>query len=929
MDLTTNDLFLLVKKKALYKLNENKKPLLPSISLKVKQDLLKQQKKEEENYENYFNKIILLNESNISNFVYNSINPKIVTCFNNLKYLSITNNYLINLDFILRMPDLFYLDVFGNPLEDFSSLNMKNIFGYLRLSVDKFHENKILNLSGLSCVILDIEIKDKINMKLFRINNPNILMINNEVNYYIDRLSNIKRKTTRIKRLDQPDYLIPNKRDINIDLNDIKSSKYLSMNYFDQNLIKLNKNRPGTPHSTWSSGGKSDDGNKEKNSTNNSELLNKIKVEIKDSFLLDIKRYFEEFNQIMDKIKKKIKRSISPSDLSNDNLYLNMEKKRLLLLYQTYMKLSILNDEKKEGNYYSKNVNSVSCNKFTDSIKIYEIKKYFKCININIRFGLIILTTILFYTLNLISMKLSITIIHYILVKYYKFDEHKQIPNIKTFGNFHYLCYYIDNLEDFKYKLKFAEKSQVELYKNILNILDSQKLVLMSNFLKKKKEEDENKNIKILTNDNSSKNKVSSILLFLKEINLDKDIFVLIEFFCDFIKFEKMEQIVINGSFNDEYSSIIEMKEILEQIELEKNNLNGKDLINEKYHKNKLDRIFNKFYFENKKIKEVQNKNFKNFENEKLTPMKFNLLQFITNWNKNYKKSDQISVKSCFTIDKIKIKKNEKKSDDDNYSMKENDKIYSNTKNFGHNICFSEGRKPESKSQNMQNMNININYKYHTINPNKSSHIYNTLNNNLGKDEHDESDVRRTHFNTVYNPIYNKNNHRNRLNIKIADNKIKKINIKSTLNIMTQKEVSINISEKKELVNHKSNTFNQLFKYFTKGNNNNIKKIIPERVKNKNKNKYFNSVESNYIQFPYGSNSREEGKIKIKQIENDTVSINAQKIYNRNKISKSRQNMKICKTYFNNELLVEKYDQKRLYNIISKIMEDKNKKIKK
>ena len=350
-------------------------------------------------------------------------------------------------------------------------------------------------------------------------------------------------------------------------------------------------------------------------------------------------------------------------------------------------------------------------------------------------------------------------------------------------------------------------------------------------------------------------------------------------------------------------------------------------MINEKYHKNKLDRIFNKFYFENKKIKEVQNKNFKNFENEKLTPMKFNLLQFITNWNKNYKKSDQISVKSCFTIDKIKIKKNEKKSDDDNYSMKENDKIYSNTKNFGHNICFSEGRKPESKSQNMQNMNININYKYHTINPNKSSHIYNTLNNNLGKDEHDESDVRRTHFNTVYNPIYNKNSHRNRLNIKITDNKIKKINIKSTLNIMTQKEVSINISEKKELVNHKSNTFNQLFKYFTKGNNNNIKKIIPERVKNKNK--YFNSVESNYIQFPYGSNSREEGKIKIKQIENDTVSINAQKIYNRNKISKSRPNMKIYRTYFNNDLLVEKYDQKRLYNIISKIMEDKNKKIKK
>jgi len=398
-------------------MTENKKQCLPSISLKLKQELLKQQKKEE-NYENYSQKIIMLNESNIANFIYNSINPKIVICFNHLQYLSITHNYLINLNFILRMPDLFYLDVFGNPLDDFSSLNRKNIFGYLRLSVDKFHENKILNLSGLNCAILDIEIKDKITMKLFRINNPNILMINNEINYYIDRLSNTKRKTTKIKRLNQPDYLCPNKRDSKINLNNIKNGNYLSLNIIESNLINMGKNHLGDPpDSSDSSRRKSkDDNNDEYNNINNSDLLNKIKVEIKDSFLLDIKRFFEELNQTLEKITKKIKRPISDSDLSNDNLYINIERKRLLLLYQTYLKLSNFNEEKKAGNFFSKNVNSVLCNKFTDSIQIYEIKKYFKCININIRFGLIILTTILFYTLNLISMKLSITIIHYILL---------------------------------------------------------------------------------------------------------------------------------------------------------------------------------------------------------------------------------------------------------------------------------------------------------------------------------------------------------------------------------------------------------------------------------------------------------------------------------------------------------------------------------
>ena len=50
---------------------------------------------------------------------------------------------------------------------------------------------------------------------------------------------------------------------------------------------------------------------------------------------------------------------------------------------------------------YVKNSEAVYCNKFSDGIKIYEVKKYIKCININIRFGIIILISMLFYCLNL------------------------------------------------------------------------------------------------------------------------------------------------------------------------------------------------------------------------------------------------------------------------------------------------------------------------------------------------------------------------------------------------------------------------------------------------------------------------------------------------------------------------------------------------
>ena len=157
MDLTTSDIFILIKKKIKEKKSKTVKTTLPSISIVKRLELLKQQNKEE-NIEKYF-KGLILNESNIANFIYNSYNPKMSICFNNLEYISIAHNYLINLEFIVNFPDLFYLDVFGNPLEDFNSLNYKNIFGYLRLSVDKFHENKILTTSGLNCAILDIEIK--------------------------------------------------------------------------------------------------------------------------------------------------------------------------------------------------------------------------------------------------------------------------------------------------------------------------------------------------------------------------------------------------------------------------------------------------------------------------------------------------------------------------------------------------------------------------------------------------------------------------------------------------------------------------------------------------------------------------------------------------------------------------------------------------
>ena len=944
MDLTSNDLFCLIKKKIMDKIDKDKKPSLPSISITKRIEFLKSQKKEE-NIEKYF-KGVILNISNISNFIYNSVNPKMHICFNNLEYLSITNNFLINLNFIVNFPDLFYLDVYGNPLDDFYSLNYKNIFGYLRLSVDKFHENKILAISGLNCAILDLDIKDKTILKAFKSNNKNILMFNNEINYYIDKIANKKKKTFKTKKTIKffklnNDKIIDNKN--NNDKNNANSdnilnkNKYLSLNFND--LIKkieeeekdFSKNNSDNSDKSIIELNKKEDYDilLNNNSIRNN---NNIKIEIKNEFLLKIKNFFEELNQAINKLRKKIKTKINVNHLSNDDNYLNVEKKRLLLLYQTYLKLSIFNDEKNTDYFFCKNINSINNNKFTDTIKIYEIKKYIKCININIRFGIIILITILFYCLNMLSIKLSISIIHYILLKHYNFDEHKQIPKFENFGKFHYLCFYFDNFEDFKKKLIFAEKSQIDLYQKILNILEIKELILKSNYLKQKKDEKENKN---LIEDISQKNKVSSLLMIMKELKIDKKIFILIEFFCDFIIFENMEHIVINEALNDEYSTIIEIKEILELIELDKNNVNKNNLSNKKFYKNKLDRIFNKFYFENDKIKMVKNKNFNNLEDNKISnsSLKYNLLSFIKNWNKDYMKKDQINIKNCFSIDKL-IKKDNKKQNYNNKNNKEKD--------FTQNICFSEDKR-NIKNPNQTNYNNN-NY---SIFIDKNSSI-NSHRNNTYKDEIKPN--KRLLYKTNYN-FNNKNNSYFTINNN-SDIKSKNLlGIKSTNDIYYSKNDLRNT--KLKVFNIKDNNFKDIFKYFDNGyKNKNYKKklkkmynkkflkthILNENInkdiknlKNK-KDKYYltlnNNNNSNEGCFPFNTINKEDAKLKIKQIDNDIVNKNAHRLFWKNKYSNSRENINSLKEYYSEGLFVEKYNQEKQAKIISKIIENKNRKLK-
>ena len=885
MDLTTNEIYKQIQKIEKNIILKNTKPTKSSISFKARLDKL-HQPKVEDNIEKYFI-MIILNESNISNLIYNSsLNQKINICFNNLEYLSLTDNYLINLNFITNLPELFYLDAYGNPLEDFEALNYKNIFGYLRITVDNFHEKKILDINGLNCSILDLDIEDKTILRIFKINNPNIMMLNNEILYHVNFLieSETKKKTRRMYNI------------LNNEMNINKSSSN-DINNLNQKLMMENNKYRSEKNVNFLFLNKQLNQFQEKNKPENLKLNNKNNngIKINNKSLLDIKNFFDELNQVMVKITKKAKGRIRPQYLFNETLYLNIEKKRLLLLYHTYMKLNIFNERKRKyiNDIYIKNPEAINNNRFCDEIKIYEVKHYIKCININIRFGIIILISMLFYCLNLVSMKMAITIVHYLLLKYYKYDEHKQFQYFNTFGNLHYLCYYFDNLEDFKTKLKFAEESQIELYQKILDILEVPKLILNLNKLKQKQNYFiQNKNI-------SQKSRVSTLLSDINELKIESELFFLIEFFCDFIQYEDIEQLIINGSENDEYSTLIEIKELLEQNELKKNHLFVQDLSVKKFYKNKLESTFNKFFFENNKIKMVKNKVFKkSVENRKnISKNKLNLISFFYNWNQEYKKADEFSTKNCLTVDKY-ITKTKKNNIVNNNKLK--------------NIKSYENMEKRYLSNEKDSIKKKINL---------SRNIFSNKNLNPIKNNFDKEKI--VYYKTETNnikPIHN--NFKIKENNLLGKENLNLLGVLSTKNVLSKANKFADVTDNQNKLNFKlfSNYFNKSKnskKTFEEINKNLFLKTfsLKKNIKG-NKNMPIKTLEEQRNSF---SNKRLNYK---KDNEMPYININAIRLYDKKKIVKKESKVN---DIFDDDLLVEKYNQARHSKIIRKILERQNK----
>ena len=226
--------------------------------------------------------------------------------FNQIECLSLQNNYIKNISFLHHLPNIYYLDLFGNHIDNYKPLIKHGTFGFLSLSPSKnYFEKKILTLNYLNVIILQIEIDDKSIYNNLITGNPNILVFN-------DTIIDFNKKVRIFNTVTGLRFYIHNLLSDNQDMKMLRKS---NKNY---NNIK-NKNKD------------------ESLSLRDILLEKKLKIKhrhLKNPKCLEIINFFEEYNTNLFNIFKSNK-----SKFNNDILCAE-ERKKLLMIYKTINNIS-------------------------------------------------------------------------------------------------------------------------------------------------------------------------------------------------------------------------------------------------------------------------------------------------------------------------------------------------------------------------------------------------------------------------------------------------------------------------------------------------------------------------------------------------------------------------------------------------------------
>jgi hypothetical protein len=528
---------------------------------------------------------LYLNNSSINSF---SLKQNFIY----LEFLSLQNNSISDIRFLKALPNLWYLDIRNNPIDNYDILNITNILGFLALSVERYHEKKVLSLRKMNIGIINLNLDDN-DKKVFLSNNPNIIRYNDQILYFYERL--------------YPTTSSNNSSNITSPL---KIPTY-SYNSNSKNMTTIFRLESGSPHAR--------------------NLVN----------------FFNKFNQEV--LSFELKEALV-SNLS----YIHEERKKIILLFKIFE--SIYNLNRYVNKMFILNKDTASMipfqslqDIFFDKNDLIENPFYSNLIEFSNLFlsekasQIVILSVLILNILSVLGKEFSVTILKYIFKsnKVFNIDDNQikaflEVEKIYLLGLF-YEIYdkFMSRNEKYKSKtdtqktisqfdltitdqpqveqgntlnLKFpknkynisceplSQNPQESKYEEIIKCLEMSKIILKANCLNLLMEESQK--IYNLKNDlKTRKQKINtSLITIFQDLSIFDEILILLQFINDFLLFHKIDlKMVQDHTF--QYRVFVEIKELMFTQFNKKYDFSGNTLIDRKYTEMKYKRFGNKLFF--------------------------------------------------------------------------------------------------------------------------------------------------------------------------------------------------------------------------------------------------------------------------------------------------------------------------------------------
>ena len=514
-------------------------------------------KTEETNQKKIINTMVL-DSSKISYF-------KINSTFIQIECLSLRNNFIRDISFLHYLPNIYYLDLYGNHLDNYKPLVKHGTFGFLSLSPPKnYFEKKILSLTQLNVVILEVDITDKSIYNNLIVGNPNILVFN-------DSIIDFNKKVRIFNTVMGLRYYIHHLLSDNEEMRMLKKS---NQNY--KNIKKKNKN--------------------ESLSLRDILLEKKFKTKHRtttNTKCLEIVNFFDAYNKVLFDMYKDHKSKF------NNDISMEEERKKILMIYKTLNQI---------GKFFcSKNISQLMRDNkeiLTKKIEFHSVK--YPNIDIEIFSNLefaqykeLVLSVIILYLLNIFSKDISYYLILLMFKKTKFFHEsqtnkakiEKNIELLFSINKSHLFCYYYKIFD-----ILFGESEQIMNEGNLYNVKNRLNMISITD---KISEILTNQEILVkdynLNENVSQKNKIiiKDFIGFLFHLKIFPAVFNIFQFVNDFIIFNKLYNQLEKTFFNDIHF-------FCEILGLLLNNYNKFIEINESVADKNYDKILNKFLLGNK-----------------------------------------------------------------------------------------------------------------------------------------------------------------------------------------------------------------------------------------------------------------------------------------------------------------------------------------